>query len=124
MDERIENWPRGMQEISDAIGPEATLKLVAHLGGVAKQYIPMTARADHPLVAVIGFEPLQSLCRKFGGGHIEIPRGTFRQNKKAQIMESDGSARDTALKVECSERYVRRVRSAVAAPIGPLFKDL
>lgn len=94
------------------------MRLAEVYGGTDSNYIPKRARRDHPFVQIIGLDKMELLCREFGPGKIDIPRGTFRDLKKAQIMETDGSSREVALGIGCTERYVRMVRNTVEPAAG------
>lgn len=105
------SWPVGLRRLAEIVGPAAAVNLAESFGGIERVYIPKTARIDHPFVAVIGLDRMEALCQAFGGKHIDIPRGVYRDLKKAQIIEADGSHRQVALRLGCTQRYVRRVRS-------------
>jgi len=117
------SWPVGLRRLAIVIGPAAAVKLAEVLGGTENIYIPKTARIDHLLTSVIGLDRLEDLCSAFGGERIEIPRGTFKDLKKAQIIDAEGSNRDVALRLRVTQRYVRRVRSELRNQYQPdLFK--
>lgn len=99
--------------MADVIGPAAAVRLANTFGGTEDNYIPKTARLDHPFVPVIGKERFQSLCEEFGGERLDIPRGAFRRSKKAAILNAAETmpARELALRVGATQRYVRSVRS-------------
>jgi hypothetical protein len=112
----VRSWPVGLRRLADVIGPAAAVKLADAFGGGEDYYIPKTAGITHPFVAVIGLDRMEDLCRVFGPGRIDIPRGTFKDLKKAHILEATGSARDVALGLRVTQRYVRQVRNTVSDP--------
>lgn len=105
------SWPIGLQRLAVIIGPKAALQLAEHFGGVQDQYIPRRARLDHPFTALIGLDRMEHLCEALGGERIDIPKGTYAKLKKAEIIGQRGSARSIALRVGCSMRYVKKIRS-------------
>lgn len=111
MTEETRSWPVGLRRLADVIGPAAAVRLADAFGGIEKVYIPKTANADHLFTDAIGLDRLERLCAEFGGQQIDIPRGTFRDLKKAAIIDAAGSNRDVALRLRCTQRYVRIVRA-------------
>lgn len=109
----LRTWPIGLRRLAEVIGPAAAVRMADVYGGTESNYIPKHPRRDHPLVQLIGYDKLALLCATFGPGTIDIPRGTFRDLKKAKILESTGSSRVIAQDVGCTERYVRMVRNSV-----------
>ena len=113
MVEQTRTWPIGLRRLAEVIGPAAAVRLANVLGGVENVYIPKKARIDHEITAIIGLDRMEDLCAEFGGSQIEIPRGVFRDLKKTRIMDATGSNRDVALRLGCTQRYVREIRSQV-----------
>lgn len=107
------SWPVGLRRLAEVIGPKATVDLADALGGAENVYIPKTPRIDHEITAIIGLDRMEALCAEFGGKQIDIPRGAFKDLKKTQIMDAEGSNRDVALRLRVSQRYVRRIRSEI-----------
>lgn len=105
------SWPIGLQRLAVIIGPKAAMQLAEHFGGVQNQYIPRRARLDHPFTALIGLDRMEQLCEALGTQRIDIPKGTYSKLKKAHIIGQRGSAREIALRVGCSMRYVKHLRS-------------
>jgi len=105
------SWPIGLQRLASIIGPKAALQIAESFGGVQDQYIPKHARVDHPFAALIGLDRMELLCDALGGERIDIPKGTYARLKKAEIIGQSGSARTVALRVGCSMRYVKKIRS-------------
>ena len=111
-------WPHVMKRIARVVGEAATLRLVAHCGGLDRSWVPVHPRPDHPWAQVLGFEALRALSEAMGGERVYVPRGTFRNLKKAQIidlMDQGLSARAVALELGCTERWVQVVRAEIAA---------
>lgn len=119
MTEQTNTWPVGLRRLAEVIGPAAAVRLADEFGGAEKVYIPKKARIDHDFTAIIGLDRMEALCAEFGGELIEIPRGVFRDLKKTQIMDADGSNREVALRLKVTQRYVRRVRSEVRSADQP-----
>lgn len=115
MTDDLRTWPIGLRRLAEIIGPAAAVRLAEIYGGTDSNHVPKKARRDHPWVQVIGLDKMELLCKAIGPSKIDIPRGTFRDLKKARIIGSDGSSREIALRIGCTERYVRMVR-ADAAP--------
>lgn len=113
MTDQTNTWPVGLRRLAEVIGPAAAVRLADVFGGAEKVYIPKKARIDHDFTAIIGLDRMEALCAEFGGELIEIPRGVFRDLKKTQIMDADGSNREVALRLKVTQRYVRRIRSQV-----------
>ncbi len=118
-------WPVGLRRLAEVIGPAAAVRLAEAFGGTEGNYIPMTAKIDHPFVAVIGLDRMEKLCEAFGGRDLDIPKGVFRDLKKSRILDARGSSREVALRVGATQRYVRRVRNNAAGDDGQpgLFDD-
>lgn len=112
--EDTRSWPVGLRRLAKIIGPAAAVRLADAYGGEEDWYIPKTPNIEHPFVAIIGLDRMEALCAAMGPTKIEIPRGVFRELKKAAILETDGTNREVARRVHCTQRYVRMVRSGVA----------
>lgn len=111
--DQTQSWPVGLRRLAEVIGPAAAVRLADAFGGAEKIYIPKKARIDHEFTAVIGLDRLEALCAEFGGQRIDIPRGAFKDLKKTQIMDAEGSNREVALRLGVTQRYVRQVRVEV-----------
>lgn len=111
--DQTHTWPVGLRRLAEVIGPAAAVRLADEFGGAEKVYIPKRARIDHDFTAVIGLDRMEALCAEFGGHRIDIPRGAFKDLKKTQIMDAEGSNREVALRLGVTQRYVRRVRVEV-----------
>ena len=63
-------------EIAEAIGPDAALRLMAHVGGTEVN-IPVRAEGS-ALAAVVGLEVAELAARAFGPGKMTVPTGSLR----------------------------------------------
>lgn len=117
------SWPVGLRRLAEIIGPAAAVKLAESFGGEEDWYIPKTATIGHPFVSVIGLDRLEALSASMGGTTIEIPRGVFRDLKKARILEATGTNREIARGVGATQRYVRRIRNSIGDDSQPGLFD-
>jgi DNA-binding NarL/FixJ family response regulator len=73
--------PDLLEEVANAVGVEAALKLAAARGGT-KVYIPSKVTDSHWLSLLLGQGPAQALCSAItsdqSGLHFEIPMGPSR----------------------------------------------
>lgn len=101
------------REFAALIGAEATRRLVAAFGGT-RLYIPMASRLrpSHKLVAAVGWDAAERLCREYGGvGDLKIP--TCRTDchrldrRKVVLLRAKATpVRRIALSVHCTEKAV------------------
>lgn len=112
--EDTRTWPQGLAQIARVVGPRKAIVLADALGGV-KTYIPKHPGADHPISHLIGHDAARALAEIYGGFEVVIPRGVYRDLKKAAIMDAAGSRRQVALALGVTERYVRKVANATKA---------
>jgi hypothetical protein len=117
------SWPIGLRRLAEVIGPAAAVRLAEAFGGEEDWYIPKTATVDHPFVAVIGLDRMEALSAAMGGTTIEIPRGVFRDLKKARILQATGTSREIARGVGATQRYVRMVRNSLSDDSQPGLFD-
>lgn len=117
------SWPIGLRRLAEVVGPAAAVKLAEAFGGEEDWYIPKTATVDHPFVGVIGLDRMEALSTAMGGTTIEIPRGVFRDLKKARILEATGTNREIARGVGATQRYVRRIRNSISDDSQPSLFD-
>lgn len=100
------------EEIVEVVGEDAAQALGRKWGGVSK-YIPSSPRRGG-LPELLGPEAAQALAARFGGSTLMIPNTTRRkQPKKVRIIEliaAGWSTRRIALKVKCTEDWVKMVR--------------
>jgi hypothetical protein len=109
-------WPVGLRRLAELIGAAGAMRLAERFGGLENLYVPRQPRRNHPWVPLIGYDAMRRLCAEFGPGHIDIPKGSYRDLKKVQILDSAGSNSQVAVRVKATQRYVRRVRSQHRAP--------
>ncbi len=104
-----------LKRVAEVIGPAAAVRLAESVGNLDRVYIPKTATIAHRFTAVIGLDKLELLCAhpEFSGKEIDIPKGTFRQPKKLEIMDATGSSSEIALRCNVTQRYVRKVLSPI-----------
>ena len=106
-------WPSTLKYLASIIGAEATDRLAERFGGTQDVYIPAKPDASHPFVAVIGLDNMLKLSAVLAEREIYIPRGTFRDLKKKRILNAaPGTAKEIALEVGCTMRYVKKVRNS------------
>lgn len=111
--------PKVLAEIAEAAGLDAALKLAEARGGT-EIYVPGRAGDDHWLVATVGREAADAICRHFATGHggclIELPlgpRGSIAKLRaRVDRMIAEGaSASAIALACGFTERGVRKRRA-------------
>lgn len=105
------DWPRGLIEIAEAIGPELALLLAAHVGGIS-HYVPKEPQNSHKLARIIGLPALVKLAAIYGGVWLEIPKYAAAKTKRVKIRQllKDGTSfRDAALRSDATVRYVTMV---------------
>lgn len=105
------DWPQGLVNIAEVIGPELALLLAEHLGGVAS-YVPKEPQSCHKLAMIIGLPALRMLSKVYGGTWLEVPRYAAAKNKKVKIRQllKDGTSfKQTALNTQTTTRYVTMV---------------
>ncbi|MBF0335018.1 MAG: hypothetical protein HQL40_15445 [Alphaproteobacteria bacterium] len=108
-DKACHGFSSSLREIADVIGAPEARKLADHFGGV-RWKIPKTARATHRFVPVIGIDAMTKLCAEFGGVDISITKPPA-DTLKHKILRTEGSVREVALKLGCTDRYVQMVRN-------------
>ena len=99
-------------EVIEVIGTEAAAVLGRKWGGVSK-YIPSDHRRGG-LLELLGPEASQALAARFAGSTLMIPNAVRKNEpKKTRIIEliaAGWSTRRIALKVKCTEDWVKMVR--------------
>ncbi len=114
-----EHWPKGLREIAQVIGEEATLILAGAIGGVSF-YVPDSPKDKHWLVDLIGIDGMSKLCAVYGREYITIPQGAYLDDKKGQIKKlwqtRKYSKRQIAIQTGSTERYVRLVINGHGGP--------
>lgn len=123
--------PRSVQEIADVIGRERALYLVGRLPRcfAGKEgfkswrpvmYVPTLRRLtpDHNLVAILGWNDAEKLCRHFGGEILnpancqEIYR-PFRDRSIARMVADGMPPKLVAEWFNVTDRHVRAVRREI-----------
>jgi hypothetical protein len=108
--------PSVLAEIAEVAGLDAALKIAEKRGGT-EIYIPASAGEDHWLVATVGREAADAICRHFSTGHggvsVILPLGpggslaTIRRTADRMIAEGRTIA-EIALAVGYTARAVER----------------
>lgn len=105
------DWPQGLIDIAEVIGPEYALLLARYVGGVSS-YVPKEPESYHKLAAIIGLPALRLLAAVYGGMWLEVPKYAAAKNKKVkirQLLKDGASIRQTALNADATERWVTMV---------------
>lgn len=100
-----------LEELVQAIGLPATLRLVDAFGGVRVYFPnPTRVRVDSDLARAIGADAVQRLAAMWPSTYVSLPQAAAylrRERNRAIHREKDAvSIRDLALKYELSERAV------------------
>lgn len=112
--------PPLMQRLVELIGTEKTLLLGERYGGVERLYIPHEPTQGHLWRNVLDEAEWRKVVAAMGGERVDLPRGVFVELKKVQIIELDEQGiphQHIALRVRCSERYVRDVLGKKRKPV-------
>lgn len=113
----LRGLPPILIEIAEATGkPEIAWAILQELGGT-KLYIPKKAQKNKALVRILGEENAALLSKHFGGILEDIPNCAALNSKKIAILDMEGTTKEIALKLKCTERYVRSVKNP------PIDKD-
>jgi hypothetical protein len=113
--------PPTLQEIADAAGLAAALKLAEARGGT-EVYIPAQAPDGHWLVECVGREAADKICAFYRvettdsrrGSHVEIPLGSHRFYERARrlamkLLGEGHNQVEVARKLGLHHRTVQRV---------------
>ncbi len=104
-------------ELVGIIGADMAKTLCITRGGVYI-YVPMIESTDTELAKVIGITALRSLIAVYGGEVIVVPnhrKGTPRKGDIIKMLDAGASAREIALRLDVTQRYVEHV-STVSRP--------
>jgi len=104
-------------ELSGLIGIDMATVLCRMQGGV-DIHIPKMVTPQSPLARYIGYTALRALASVYGGTNIIVPNHRKDEPKKHQVLsmlDAGMRARDIALELALTERYVRHV-AACARP--------
>lgn len=98
------------------VGPEPTIKLIEHYGGI-QLLIPCHPDPSHTLARLLGSEAFGRLVQEFGGDTIEVPLGTIarRATRNAQIRASRAAGETIvvlARRFQLIERAIRLIVNA------------
>lgn len=105
------DWPQGLIDIAEIIGPELALVLVQHVGGVPV-YVPKQPESSHKLAKFIGLPALRKLSEIYGGDLLDVPKYAAAKSKKVrlrQLLKDGNSFREAALNADATVRYVTMV---------------
>lgn len=112
--------PAVLAEIAAIAGLDAALAIARARGGT-KVYLPRQPAADHWMVAAVGQETAEKICKAIcanqTGTHLLIPlgpTGTLAQARRlaAQLDAAGASAATIARSAGLTDRTVRRMRKA------------
>jgi hypothetical protein len=120
--------PRSVQEIAEAIGREQALFLIGqlprayskgHPSGQVILYVPKSLRADHPLVALLGWHTATKLVRAFGGeiltpAHCADLYRNFRDESIARLLREGHDEKTLAEWFDVCARHVRNIAREIA----------
>lgn len=110
-------WSINVQRLAEVIGAPAAMRLVDEFGGGEDYFIPrQPGKTAHCFSKILSPPQFKALCEAYGPGYIEIPRGAYRNLKKARILDATGPSRVVARQVGVVQRYVRKVRSDAKIP--------
>jgi len=104
-------------ELSGLIGMDMATVLCRMQGGV-DIHIPKMVTPQSPLARYVGYTALRALASVYGGTNIIVPNHRKDEPKKHQVLlmlDAGMGARDIALELALTERYVRYV-AACARP--------
>jgi len=96
------------EDLREAVGEEATRKLVEAFGG-ARLYVPLSTASAEELNRVIGAVAAAQLVRTFGGDRVEVPRPPSRRARIHELRRRGLSIDAIALEAGCTRRRVFQV---------------
>lgn len=104
-----------LDDLSPVVGFTATLAIAAWWSD-RNLYVPAVARADHPLVSVIGLPALRALVAEFGGQTLPIPADAqalrFRRDRAICERYAEGwTPARVADEFELSARRAEQLRA-------------
>lgn len=102
-----------VSEIAELIGWPATFKLLDIAGGQIR-WIPEHTSEEHWLGAILGMEAATKLCKMYGGGCIDIPKGHAEalehRNRQIRADRKGGTlVKDLAVRYKLTMRQVFNV---------------
>jgi hypothetical protein len=122
------SWlPTLLAEIAEVAGLDAALTLAAAKGGI-EIYVPVRTSDDHWLVAAIGREATDKLCRRYPGSRLTLPLGpggslAAIRRTVGRMIDEGRSETEIARAVGYTTRGVRKRKAALrgGGPQGSLF---
>lgn len=106
-------WPDTLVAIAEVLGPARTIEFANAAGHGGAVYVPNHPGPNHPWRAILSPDEMGAMVKAFRGTRVVVPRGTYINPKKDQIVrllrEGELSALEIAKRVGCSLRHVRRV---------------
>lgn len=111
-----EQLPGSLNDVIDAIGIDAALRLVEHLGGT-RLYVPERMTPEHPIVALLEHKQAYALAEHFGGDQIILPRcvaaiRAMRDDTIRQQRNGGASTKALAIKHGLTERQIYAILAA------------
>ncbi len=97
-----------LDELIEAIGEPAALKLVESFGGV-RVYVPQMPEPEDVLSQLIGTEATLKLAQIYGGERLELPHPNSRRGKILSLRRMGLSVDSIALQAGCTRRRVFQV---------------
>lgn len=111
-----------LRDLAELVGPELALQLAAERGGQIRTYIPRATTTSHPWRAILGDDAWQRVVTAYGGERIDLPRGSYLELRKTQIIElaqAGVARREIARRVHVTERWVHYVLKGLDAAPTP-----
>ena len=101
-------------ELAGIIGTDAAQVLCRAYGGVTL-YIPKNIERDSALARIVGPVALRALASVYGGEVVTVPNRRKEAPRKGKILEmlaAGTPAREIALRLDVTQRYVEYVATA------------
>ncbi len=102
------------QTLRDICGRENADKIAVEFAG-QRLFIPRKPDKDGPLSRLIGHASALKLAARFGGWRWEVPVAEGKRIRIERMLRLGHAPQDIARMLGCSQRYVMRVRSRLAA---------
>jgi hypothetical protein len=108
-----------MSRLTECLGIEGALSLVAFYDGVPTMYVPECYRAGHLLERVVGEDGFLALIANFGGETVGIPRAHFDPERRIgavyRALRGGLTTSQIAGKLGISPRRVRQIAVEIEA---------
>lgn len=101
-----------IESIEHLTSMEALGKLSMDFGG-KRLYIPHKCGEHSPLAASIGIAYAQKICDAYGGLYWAVPATIGQKIRVIKLYQQGMSTYAIAMKLRCSDRYVKRVLSKI-----------